>query len=139
MGKRKRKNRGKGRLPLTIAPGFGEAIYELMILKRRPDRMAWGTKDLARELGVSVGAVRTWIGGKLPRAEKILPLAEELGVTANDLLRAHETGDISHISALRHASVLSPTKRDLVAEGLEIAKLGDDPSRAEKKVRKKKG
>lgn len=98
---KKRRGAGRGRVPLKVKPGFGEAVYRLMGLNfDGKTGLAWKTEQLAKALKVSQDTARRWIGGKLPRAKQLLPLARVLHTSTDDLLIADETGDISHISAL---------------------------------------
>lgn len=85
--KREKSAAHKGRQPLTIARGFGEAVYEAMVRKRRPNGEAWTTRDLVIATGVSQNTATRWIAGKFPRGEKLAKLAEVLGVSADVLLR----------------------------------------------------
>jgi len=63
----------------------GEAVLHPIALYRRAK--GWGQKELARELGVSLGAVQGWERGAKPRPAAFKRLAQVLGVDPLRLAR----------------------------------------------------
>ena len=126
MAKETKNSGGKGRKSLEVTEGFGRAVYELMQLKRSDETgLAWGTKELAAACGVSRNAAREWIGGRLPRANQLLMLARALDSSCDDLLRAAEMGDISHISTIPQTIRTSDAER--------VAAIHDVPQKRQKR------
>ena len=92
MGGTQKKSTGKakrGRRALEIAPGFGQAVYEAMVRKRRADGQAWGTRDLATAMKVGENTPARWIRGTIPGGSQLAKLAQTLGVTMEALLRGN--------------------------------------------------
>jgi hypothetical protein len=94
---------------LTVArEGLGRAIYELMLLERTDDGLAWSVSELRQRCNEiepeqvrAVNTVYNWLASGNAGINNLEVLAKVFGVPFDELRKSQTTRDISHISRLR--------------------------------------
>jgi transcriptional regulator with XRE-family HTH domain len=97
---------------LVLAPAeIGRRIAEARNVK------GWTQLDLAVAMSVSPGTIYRWEAGKLPAADVLLRLAEQLGLQPDSLVRSPEYG--AELSQVREVVEFLNDRQQLLVETVE--------------------
>ena len=103
-----------------MASDFNQADFGLTIAKKR-DNLGWSQEELAFQSGISRNAIQNMeSGNSIPKADKINPLCDALGITPNELFGYKPEG----------ISDLSPKLADAVSS---VIQAGSQMTEADQK------